>query len=100
MHTCLHACRKVRSISLLQAGHAAWLTTRALKVCLSPLPVCMHACAPCRLEKAAWQKQQKALESQVDKQRRAAEEARGRLSEQENALKQLALERRASQQER
>ena len=63
-------------------------------------PMCTRGCAPCRLEKAGWQKQQKALESQLDKGRRAAEEARGRLAEQENALKQLGLERRASQQER
>lgn len=53
-----------------------------------------------RQEKAAWQKQQRALEAAADKARRAAEEARERLAEQEAALKSVGAERRASQQDR
>lgn len=59
-----------------------------------------NPCQQCRVEKAAWQKQHKALEAAAERSKRAAEEAQGRLSEQENALKQVGLERRASQQER
>lgn len=54
----------------------------------------------CRAEKAAWQKAQKSLEVQAERGKRAAEEARARLAEQENAIKAIGLERRASQQER
>lgn len=56
--------------------------------------------APSRQEKAAWQKQQRSLEAAADKARRAAEEARERLAEQEAALKAVGAERRASQQDR
>ncbi|KAL4457618.1 hypothetical protein ABPG75_012483 [Micractinium tetrahymenae] len=53
-----------------------------------------------RADKAAWQKAQKALEAQAERGKRAAEEARARLAEQENAIKAVGMERRASQQER
>lgn len=65
-----------------------------------PYHPCRSSLTASRLEKAGLQKQQKALEAQVDKGRRAAEEARARLAEQENAVKQLGLERQASQQDR
>ena len=48
----------------------------------------------------AWQKSQRALEAQAERGKRAAEEARARLAEQENALRQVDAERRATQQER
>ncbi|PSC72703.1 testis-expressed sequence 9 isoform X1 [Micractinium conductrix] len=53
-----------------------------------------------RAEKVAWQKSQRALEAQAERGKRAAEEARARLAEQENALRQVDAERRATQQER
>ena len=48
----------------------------------------------------AWQKQQRALEAAAERSKRAAEEARARAAEQENAAKQVAQERQASQQDR
>ncbi|KAL4857931.1 Testis-expressed protein 9 [Chlorella vulgaris] len=53
-----------------------------------------------RQEKAAWTKQHKVLETAAERGKRAAEDARARLAEQENALKQVGLERRVSLQER
>ena len=64
-------------------------------------PACCELCLPAtRLEKTGWKKQQKALEVAADKNKREAEEARVRLQEQENAFKQIGLERRATLQER
>lgn len=53
-----------------------------------------------RQEKAAWQKQQKALETAAERSKRTADEARMRAAEQEAAVKQIEAERRAGQQER
>ncbi|PRW56069.1 testis-expressed sequence 9 isoform X2 [Chlorella sorokiniana] len=53
-----------------------------------------------RQDKAAWQKQQKALEAAAERSKRAADEARARAAEQEAAVKQIEAERRAGQQER
>lgn len=61
-----------------------------------PWPPLCH----CRAEKAAWQKTQKALEAHAERGKRATEEARARLAEQENAIKAIGMERHASQQER
>lgn len=55
---------------------------------------------PRRQEKAAWLKQQKALEAAAERSKRAADEARARAAEQEAAVKQIEAERRAGQQER
>ncbi|GAB4821196.1 hypothetical protein N2152v2_008242 [Parachlorella kessleri] len=51
-------------------------------------------------EKAAWQKQQKALETQVDKLRQATEEATAKLREKENAVRELGRDRQNTLQER
>lgn len=62
-----------------------------------PLP---HTTLAFRAEKAGWQKTQKALEAQAERGRRATEEARARMAEQENAIRAVGMERRASLQER